>query len=210
MPEISCCRFTDLELNSKYKSIDDLIVDLKVIIMCQTKNNPYAMLYLKSNMPSNFDKQYEEIPLLDYESLLVIKPKKIKNRPSKKLRDRIRNQAKKKNEQLVQEFQKNLKKRLENEQLEKKRLENEQQLEKERLEKKRLEKEQQLEKENLMLECPICLEKINQENKLIKYLKCGHLLHAFCYEKLLEYEPSCPCCRTPINRDSEDFINFFS
>merc|ERR1712137_437890 len=44
-------------------------------------------------------------------------------------------------------------------------------------------------------ECPICLEKIFIQTHDIQRLKCGHVMHRNCYDKLIENQFRCPTCR---------------
>jgi len=49
-------------------------------------------------------------------------------------------------------------------------------------------------------ECAICLENNSQTDADI--LDCGHVFHKTCSEKLRK--PFCPCCRYPIDYESDD------
>ena len=62
-------------------------------------------------------------------------------------------------------------------------------------------------------ECSICLEHIDDKDKLI--LDCKHNYHVDCIKNLFKHElnngtkniVSCPCCRTDINNTSNEDIN---
>lgn len=49
-----------------------------------------------------------------------------------------------------------------------------------------------------MEECPICLEKMDDENLRVK-LNCGHVYHLQCLKKWVSCSKSCPVCRAEIN-----------
>lgn len=49
-----------------------------------------------------------------------------------------------------------------------------------------------------MEECPICLEKMDDETLRVK-LKCDHVYHVRCLKKWVSSSKSCPVCRADIN-----------
>ena len=194
MPNLRCCNF-EISNNKSQEECDVIkspqndFIQFKKLIEYLNNNN---FIYFESSIPSNFSYLVcDQIKLQGHESIFVIKPKMKKKRPSKKLRRRLRNQIRKNNILLIEKFVKN---------------EREKQGKKKKLELKIIEqkKKEQLEKEKLKKQhlvpvCPICLEKIeNMQDKTIISLNCGHLLHTNCYQNLIKFNSSCPCCRTPI------------
>ena len=50
-----------------------------------------------------------------------------------------------------------------------------------------------------MSDCPICLEKLKFNNRMIHETSCGHKFHKMCFKKVKSN--TCPCCRGDVLQD---------
>ena len=59
--------------------------------------------------------------------------------------------------------------------------------------------------------CPICLEKFNEERRLMISNKCGHSYCSQCFEKIFKHElkRDCPICRLSCKRDEFVTVKFY-
>ena len=58
-----------------------------------------------------------------------------------------------------------------------------------------------------LIECLICLEKYNDDNKRPKVLECGHSLCAKCLNQYFNNTFTCPTCKVKPKAASADKIN---
>jgi hypothetical protein len=53
--------------------------------------------------------------------------------------------------------------------------------------------------------CCICLQQYKIEENIVE-MYCNHLFHAECIEEWLNYNPTCPICRTDVINENNDVI----
>ena len=53
--------------------------------------------------------------------------------------------------------------------------------------------------------CVICFDGL-EEKEICKMVTCDHVFHKECINQWLNVKQTCPCCRTGINKESEQII----
>lgn len=57
--------------------------------------------------------------------------------------------------------------------------------------------------DKIEIECSICLEVMNKNNKIIKLYCCDHIYHEKCIRGWIEKNRNCPLCRKSIDEDKD-------
>mmetsp|Transcript_2827 Transcript_2827/g.4106 ORF Transcript_2827/g.4106 Transcript_2827/m.4106 type:complete len:311 (-) Transcript_2827:145-1077(-) len=68
-----------------------------------------------------------------------------------------------------------------------------------------IKKEHKCYRNSIAANCPVCGEFMFDSTKLVRFLHCGHCMHAECYEKYARYNYTCPICRKSLTNMSTVF-----
>lgn len=54
--------------------------------------------------------------------------------------------------------------------------------------------------------CAICFSSLEKD---ARFTRCTHLFHTSCLRKWMEYQDTCPVCKTVVHSDEEDLVGLF-